>query len=166
MYLYADTSSISHHVFYTCNRLYCVRHVGRISHTDYHPKEGPPISASAIAYKEGKTFLPTFKKVDSEFLCAMNLEDIACAIADYSGGAANALVAGFDGIEVHAANGYDYLIRIHNAIISLCFYSTFSFSHYLCCPIIVVYILYYSCCRLISFWKMVPINVRTDMVDP
>lgn len=54
-----------------------------------------PISASAIACKEGNTFLPTFKQVNYETPRAMNLGNIACKIADYSRGAANALVAGF-----------------------------------------------------------------------
>jgi len=81
-------------------------HVGRISHTDHHPTEGLPVAPSAIAPKDGKVFLPTFAQVDYEVPRAMTEEDIQNAVADYAKGAANSLEAGFDGIEVHAANGY------------------------------------------------------------
>jgi N-ethylmaleimide reductase len=81
-------------------------HVGRISHTDHHPKQGLPVAPSAIAPKDGKVFLPTFQQVDYEVPRAMTLEDIKNTIADFVKCAENSLAAGFDGIEVHAANGY------------------------------------------------------------
>src|SRR6201990_579047 len=79
-------------------------HVGRISHTSLQPGGGKPVAPSAIRAK-GKTF------VDNQFVemsepRALELSEIPGIIDDFRRGAANALAAGFDGVEIHGANGY------------------------------------------------------------
>jgi len=81
-------------------------HVGRISHSLHHPDEGLPVAPSAIAPADGKVFTPSFEQVDYETPREMTEEDIQSTIADYVTGAKNSLEAGFDGVEIHAANGY------------------------------------------------------------
>ncbi|WP_315838203.1 alkene reductase [Bradyrhizobium prioriisuperbiae] len=79
-------------------------HVGRISHTDLQPNNGAPVAPSAIRAK-GKTFVGgTFADVSEPR--ALELAEIPGIIDDFKRGAANAIAAGFDGVEVHGANGY------------------------------------------------------------
>lgn len=79
-------------------------HVGRISHTDLQPNNGAPVAPSAIRAK-GKTFVGgTFADVSEPR--ALELNEIPGIIDDFKRGAANAIAAGFDGVEVHGANGY------------------------------------------------------------
>jgi N-ethylmaleimide reductase len=78
-------------------------HVGRISHPDLLGGAAP-LAPSAIP-ANGKTF------INGEFVPlgqprAMTLEEIASTIEDYRIAARNAIEAGFDGVEIHAANGY------------------------------------------------------------
>ncbi|MFS1703165.1 alkene reductase [Alteromonas sp. AMM-1] len=80
-------------------------HTGRASHSDFHNGE-LPLSASAIAINDdGGIHTPNGKK-PFEVPRAMTKEDIARTVADYKQAAVNAKAAGFDGLEVHAANGY------------------------------------------------------------
>ncbi|MDX2300022.1 MAG: alkene reductase [Xanthomonadaceae bacterium] len=79
-------------------------HVGRISHSSLLPDSQPPVAPSAIR-AASKTFTAQgFADVSEPR--ALTLEEIAQVIADYRRAAANAIDAGFDGVEVHAANGY------------------------------------------------------------
>jgi N-ethylmaleimide reductase len=79
-------------------------HVGRISHTSFQPGDGKPVAPSAIRAK-GKTFVNgTFADVSEPR--ALELSEIPGIIDDFKRGAANALAAGFDGVEIHGANGY------------------------------------------------------------
>ncbi|GAC1303109.1 MAG: alkene reductase [Steroidobacteraceae bacterium] len=79
-------------------------HVGRISHRSFQPDGAPPVAPSAIraagqVYTEkGFEPLPTPR--------ALELREIPQLVEDYARAARNALQAGFDGVEVHAANGY------------------------------------------------------------
>lgn len=78
-------------------------HVGRISHPDYH--EGAlPVAPSAIAPK-GKAITPTGMKpfVTPRDLSVAEIQEI---VEHYRQAAENALAAGFDGVAIHAANGY------------------------------------------------------------
>jgi N-ethylmaleimide reductase len=79
-------------------------HVGRVSHSSLQPHNQAPVAPSAIAAKahvfNGEGFVPTSTPR------ALNIEDIARVIEDYRLAAVNAKAAGFDGIELHAANGY------------------------------------------------------------
>jgi N-ethylmaleimide reductase len=79
-------------------------HVGRISHTDLQPNGGAPVAPSAIR-AEAKTYVGgTF--VDTSEPRALELDEIPGIVEDFRRGAANAIRAGFDGVEVHGANGY------------------------------------------------------------
>jgi N-ethylmaleimide reductase len=79
-------------------------HVGRISHTSLQPGGGQPVAPSAIRAK-GKTFVNgTFTEISEPR--ALELSEIAGIVEDFRRAAANANVAGFDGVEIHGANGY------------------------------------------------------------
>ncbi len=81
-------------------------HVGRISHSSLHPEIGLPVSASAIAPAEGKALTAAFQPVDFETPRALTLNELPRIVADYTHAARCAQAAGFDGVELHAANGY------------------------------------------------------------
>ncbi|MBD2178050.1 alkene reductase [Pseudanabaena sp. FACHB-1998] len=79
-------------------------HVGRISHPDLQPDGKLPVAPSAIA-PEGEAATYTGMK---PFVTprALELEEIPQIVEQYRLGAKNALEAGFDGVEIHGANGY------------------------------------------------------------
>ena len=79
-------------------------HVGRISHTSLQPNGGLPVAPSAIRAR-AKTFLAA-GFVDVSEPRALHAQEIAAIVEDYAQAARNAQRAGFDGVEVHAANGY------------------------------------------------------------
>jgi N-ethylmaleimide reductase len=79
-------------------------HVGRISHTSLLPEGEVPVAPSAIR-AEAKTFTED-GFVDVSAPRALALEEIPDLIEDYRHAARCAMEAGFDGVEVHAANGY------------------------------------------------------------
>jgi N-ethylmaleimide reductase len=82
-------------------------HVGRMSHSSLHPAEGLPVSASAIAPQDGsKAFTAGFEQVAFETPRALELAELPRIVAEYRQAAENAKAAGFDGVEVHGANGY------------------------------------------------------------
>jgi N-ethylmaleimide reductase len=79
-------------------------HVGRISHVSLQPNGGAPVSASAIPAKT-KTFIEGgFAEVSAPR--ALETSEIAGVVADYAHAAEAAKRAGFDGVELHGANGY------------------------------------------------------------
>jgi N-ethylmaleimide reductase len=80
-------------------------HVGRISHSSLHPEQGLPEAPSAIA-AAGQTYGADWKLHDYEIPNAMSLEDIARVLKEFELAAQNAKAAGFDGVEIHSANGY------------------------------------------------------------
>jgi len=80
-------------------------HVGRISHSSLHPEQGPPEAPSAIT-PTGQTYGVDWKLHDYETPKAMSLDDITRLLKEYELAAQNAKAAGFDGIEIHSANGY------------------------------------------------------------
>ncbi len=81
-------------------------HVGRISHSSLHPEVGLPVSSSAIAPTEGKALTNSFRQVNFETPRALALEELPRIVADYVHAARCAKAAGFDGVELHSANGY------------------------------------------------------------
>ncbi|WP_024513788.1 alkene reductase [Bradyrhizobium sp. Tv2a-2] len=79
-------------------------HVGRISHTALQANGAAPVAPSALRAK-GKTFVNgTFADVSEPR--ALELSEIPGIIDDFKRATANAREAGFDGVEVHGANGY------------------------------------------------------------
>jgi N-ethylmaleimide reductase len=82
-------------------------HVGRMSHSSLHPEAGLPISASAIAPQDGsKAMTAAFQQVPFETPRALGIDEISALVGEYRRGAENAKAAGFDGVEIHSANGY------------------------------------------------------------
>lgn len=81
-------------------------HVGRVSISDYQPDGLPGWAPSAIAPDGGKAMRPDFSLTDFETPRALTVEQIRNVVADYAHAAEMAKKAGFDGVEIHAANGY------------------------------------------------------------
>src|SRR5712675_224045 len=84
-------------------------HVGRMSHPDFHNGE-LPVAPSALAF-EGKIWkvdpaTGRGEMVDCPTPRALDRDEIRGIIADFRHAARNAMLAGFDGVEVHGANGY------------------------------------------------------------
>lgn len=79
-------------------------HVGRVSHVSLQPGGAKPVAPSAIAART-KTFIES-GFVDTSEPRALAVDEIAGIVADYRKAAENAKRAGFDGIEIHGANGY------------------------------------------------------------
>jgi len=85
-------------------RIFCqLWHCGRISHPDYHAGKAP-VAPSAIR-ADGQAF--TYEGL-KDFVTprALDLEEIPGIIEQYRHAAACAAQAGFDGVEIHSANGY------------------------------------------------------------
>ncbi|GLR27615.1 alkene reductase [Limnobacter litoralis] len=80
-------------------------HVGRISHSSLQPDGALPVAPSAVKPHEGMAMTYEGMK-EFETPRALELSEIPGIVADYRRAAERALEAGFDGIEVHAANGY------------------------------------------------------------
>src|SRR5690606_1037535 len=83
-------------------------HVGRVSHTELQPGKAAPVAPSAVTAKT-KTVLivdgqPRF--VDTSEPRALRADELPGIVEDYSRAALAAIDAGFDGVEIHAANGY------------------------------------------------------------
>lgn len=79
-------------------------HVGRISHPSFQPEGALPVAPSAIQPKgDAMTYDGMQPFVTPR---ALELDEIPGIIDQYRQGAKNALEAGFDGVEVHGANGY------------------------------------------------------------
>lgn len=79
-------------------------HVGRISHTSLLPGGAQPLAPSAVRAQARTVTADGFVEVSEP--SAMTPGEIAGTIDDYSKAASHAKAAGFDGIEIHAANGY------------------------------------------------------------
>jgi N-ethylmaleimide reductase len=79
-------------------------HVGRVSHVSLQPGGQAPVAPSAIAAGT-KTFTAT-GFADTSLPRALDAAEIPGIVAAYADATRNARAAGFDGAEVHAANGY------------------------------------------------------------
>ncbi len=85
-------------------------HVGRVSHPSIQQDEKQPVSASskiaagATAYGYDETGSPNI--VATTTPRQLSTEEVVRVVNDYAEGASNAIEAGFDGIEIHGANGY------------------------------------------------------------
>jgi N-ethylmaleimide reductase len=79
-------------------------HVGRISHPDLQEGGALPVAPSAIK-PIGQVFTGQ-GMVDMVTPRALDLAELPAIVADYRQAAQNARAAGFDGVEIHSANGY------------------------------------------------------------
>ncbi|MBI1362502.1 MAG: N-ethylmaleimide reductase [Proteobacteria bacterium] len=80
-------------------------HVGRVSHSSFQPGGVLPVAPSAIAIN-GTGMTADWKQEPFQTPRALELGEIPGIIQAYRQGAENAKAAGFDGVEVHGANGY------------------------------------------------------------
>ncbi len=78
-------------------------HCGRLSLPEYHDGQ-PPVAPSAVN-PEWKMFSLTGQP-DTVTPQALTCDEIKGIVADFRKAAANALAAGFDGVEIHSSNGY------------------------------------------------------------
>jgi len=90
-------------------------HVGRVSHVALQENGAAPVSSSALVAQGVKVFVDTEGRgpeagvgdmVQHSAPRALRTDEIPAIVADYAQAARNAIAAGFDGIELHGANGY------------------------------------------------------------
>ncbi|MDY7022789.1 MAG: alkene reductase [Cyanobacteriota bacterium] len=83
-------------------------HVGRMSHESFHA-DGQPVAPSAIK-PDARVWIVDDNGVGQMMDCPtpreLSIDDIKSIINDFRQGAAAAIAAGFDGVEIHGANGY------------------------------------------------------------
>jgi len=79
-------------------------HVGRISHPSLQPSGAAPVAPSAL--QPAGTIMTAQGAQPFVTPRALETHEIAGVVDDYRRGAANARLAGFDGVELHGANGY------------------------------------------------------------
>ena len=80
-------------------------HTGRASHPSFQENNRLPVAPSAIKLEGSESHTPDGKQ-PYETPRALTIEEIPQVIEDYRQAAANAKEAGFDGVEIHGANGY------------------------------------------------------------
>ena len=78
-------------------------HMGRVVHPDFLGGEAPVSASATTAPDEAHTYSGKQPYVQAR---ALRIDEIPALIDDYRKAARNAIVAGFDGIQLHAANGY------------------------------------------------------------
>ncbi|TRD15664.1 alkene reductase [Palleronia caenipelagi] len=79
-------------------------HVGRISHTEFQPDRQKPVAPSAIGADVDTYLSSGYSKTSVPR--ALDADEIAGIVLDYVHATNCAMEAGFDGVELHAANGY------------------------------------------------------------
>jgi N-ethylmaleimide reductase len=79
-------------------------HVGAVSHPDFH-QGALPVSASAFN-PNTKAYTPAGAQKDTVAARALSTAEVRQVAQDFAQGAKNSIAAGFDGVEIHGANGY------------------------------------------------------------
>jgi N-ethylmaleimide reductase len=94
-------------------------HVGRISHSSLQPDGTLPVAPSAVP-PSGDHTDASGQQVPFETPRALEEMELAELVRDFVTAARNAQEAGFDGVEVHGANGYllDQLLEVVDAVIA------------------------------------------------
>ncbi|MGB8701207.1 MAG: alkene reductase [Thermosynechococcaceae cyanobacterium] len=80
-------------------------HCGRASHSSFQANGALPVAPSAIAIEGDPIHTPSGKQYH-ETPRALETDEVALIVEDFRLGAARAKAAGFDGVEIHGANGY------------------------------------------------------------
>ncbi len=80
-------------------------HCGRASHSSFHEKEGLPVAPSAVKHSGDYLHTPIGKQ-SYETPRALETDEVSAIVEDYRHAAVRAKSAGFDGVEIHSANGY------------------------------------------------------------
>ncbi|MGY4641580.1 alkene reductase [Pseudomonas sp. TE24901] len=85
-------------------------HVGRVSHHGLQPEGAAPVAPSALQPQQVKAFIETApgagELVQPPVPRALRTEEVKDLVRLYAEAARNAMAAGFDGVEIHSANGY------------------------------------------------------------
>ncbi|GBF95506.1 12-oxophytodienoic acid reductase [Raphidocelis subcapitata] len=82
-------------------------HVGRASHNNYQPDGSPPVAPSALAIgSDWEVYTQQGGPYKYPTPRALTKREIAATVQAYADAARNSIAAGFDGVEIHAANGY------------------------------------------------------------
>lgn len=80
-------------------------HHGRWSHSSYNPDGSLPVAPSAIT-PPGKAYTPQFEQVPYETPRALLASELPGIVESFRQAARLAMAAGFDGVEIHGANGF------------------------------------------------------------
>ncbi|MEL7163741.1 MAG: alkene reductase, partial [Bacteroidota bacterium] len=83
-----------------------IMHTGRVTYPDNLPAGGRALAPSPIAMTDTKMYVDGKGELDIPLAAEMTIDDITAAVAEYVACAKLAIEAGFDGVELHAANGY------------------------------------------------------------
>jgi N-ethylmaleimide reductase len=83
-------------------------HVGRVSHSSFQPDGAPPVAPSAVPITVSGMLAMTVdgRMVPYETPRALETGEIGQVVEAFRQAASNAMKAGFDGVEIHGANGY------------------------------------------------------------
>jgi N-ethylmaleimide reductase len=83
-------------------------HVGRVSHSSFHPGGALPVAPSAVPITGSGMMAMTAdgKVAPYETPRALETDEVVGVVDAFRQAASNALTAGFDGVEIHGANGY------------------------------------------------------------
>ncbi|MBV4485002.1 alkene reductase [Pseudomonas sp. SWRI153] len=79
-------------------------HVGRVSHVDLQPEGKAPVAPSALRAATKVFVNNRFEDVSEPR--ALETDELPGIVDDFRKAAVNAIAAGFDGVEIHGANGY------------------------------------------------------------
>ena len=101
-------------------------HVGRISHASFQPDGQAPVSSSSQPADDPRFKVFAYKddgsqgRIDLSPPRALETDEVARVAADFAAAAGNAVAAGFDGVELHAANNYLFEQFLNPAINDRC----------------------------------------------
>ena len=89
------------------SQIFCqLWHVGRMSHVDLQPGGSAPVSSTNTAAPRHVVVGPDYKRVKCSPPRALPTDEISNVVASYRRACELAEVAGFDGVQIHGANGY------------------------------------------------------------